>query len=143
MRKSGFGGPMPVVQKNSRMAIIYFPFLLLVHTINSCNNSGASYLKKLTFCHNFLTTFLQASFEFTVLSLKFCSTHKLFIILFKVALYTWGSKIYLPTSQYGDLNILWNCFYWKTFLYIIIAQWSWALVLWTADPEFKSVSDFC
>ena len=82
MGKSGFGGP--IVQQNSRMAFIYFRFLLLVHTINSCNYSGESYLKKLTFFHNFLTTFLQASLEFTVMSLKFCSTHKLFNILFNI-----------------------------------------------------------
>ena len=62
---------------------------------------------------------------------------------FKVALYTKSSTIYEPTSQYGDLNILWNCLYRSTFLYIIIAQWSRALVLWTAHPEFKSAGDFC
>ena len=28
-------------------------------------------------------------------------------------------------------------------LYIIKAQWSKALVLWTTDPEFKSAGDFC
>ena len=63
--------------------------------------------------------------------------------LIKVALYTTGSQIYYPTSQYGDLNILWNCLYRSTFFYIIIAQWSRALDLRTADPEFKSDWDFC
>ena len=53
----------------------------------------------------------------------------------KVALYTKGSTIYKPMSQYGDWNILWNC--------IIMTQWSWALVLWTTCPEFKSAWDFC
>ena len=62
---------------------------------------------------------------------------------FKVVLYTKGSTIYEPTSQYGDLNILWKCLYRSTFFYIIIAQWSRALVLWTKDPEFKSVGGFC
>ena len=33
-----------------------------------------------------------------------------FIQMFKVALYTKGSTIYKPTSQYGDLNTLWKCF---------------------------------
>ena len=61
----------------------------------------------------------------------------------KVALYTKGSTFYELTSKHGILNILWKCLYWLTFLYIIIAQWSQALVLWTADPEFRSSKDFC
>ena len=44
--------------------------------------------------------------------------------------------------QHGDLNILWNCLYRSTFFYIIIAQWSRALVMWTAGPEFKSPETF-
>ena len=57
---------------------------------------------------------------------------------------SWFKKLYSGViSQYGDLNILWNCLYRWTFLYIIIAQWSRALVLWIADPEFKSAGDFC
>ena len=65
------------------------------------------------------------------------------IYIFKVALYTKGSTIYKPTSQYGDLDILWNCLYRLTVLYIVISQLSRALVLWTTDLEFKSTGDFC
>ena len=63
--------------------------------------------------------------------------------LFKVALYTKGSTIHLPTWQFGDLKFLWNCLYRQTFLYIVIAQWSRALVLWSAHHEFKSAGHLC
>ena len=54
-----------------------------------------------------------------------------------------GTKCNFWNLSPNELNIQWNCLYWSTFLYIIIAQWSRALVLWTADPEFKSAGDFC
>ena len=38
-----------------------------------------------------------------------------------------GSFYQKPTSQYGDLNILWKCFHRSYWLYISIAQWSKAL----------------
>ena len=61
---------------------------------------------------------------------------------FKVALYTKGSTFNEAMSQYDVLNILWNSFQLSTWLYIIIAQWSKALVLWSTDHEFNSAEDF-
>ena len=46
----------------------------------------------------------------------------------EVAFDTKGPIFYEPTSQYGDLNILRNCFYSKHLSYISVAQWSKALV---------------
>ena len=46
----------------------------------------------------------------------------------KVALYTKVSTMYEPTSQYGH-QIFCEIAYQSNFLYIIIAQWSKALVL--------------
>ena len=60
----------------------------------------------------------------------------------KVAPYTKGFTFYKPTSRYGDLNILWKYFYLSTWLYIIIHQWSKALVLWTADPSLNPLQTF-
>ena len=60
---------------------------------------------------------------------------------FKVTYYTKGYTVYETTSQYG--NILSNCLYQSSWLSIIIAPWSKALVLWTTDPEFKSTRIFC
>ena len=47
-----------------------------------------------------------------------------------MALYTKGSTLFEPTSQYGVLNILWNSFYLWTWLYILKALWFKALVFW-------------
>ena len=62
-----------------------------------------------------------------------------------MALHTKGSTIYEPTSQYGDLNILWKCLYRSTFLYIIIAQCSCRSVAklsglrhWSCEPQIQS-----
>ena len=45
-------------------------------------------------------------------------------MLFKVAHYTKHSTFYEPTSQYGNLNILWNSFYQKSWSHVIIMPWS-------------------
>ena len=73
--------------------------------------------------------------------LCFCKYHKCILVMilpFELALYSKGSYVTI-----WRLNILWNCLYRSTFFYNIIAQWSRALVLWTAHPEFKSDADFC
>ena len=93
--------------------------------------------------HNIIWIFLymEREFEKSICVLKKNLSYWIYIdfnfLRFKVALYTKGSTISEPTSQYDDLNILWNCFYRSTFLYIIMAQWCRAWVLWTAHSEFK------
>ena len=60
-----------------------------------------------------------------------------------MALYTEGSTIYKPTSQYGDLNILWNCLYRSTFLYIIIAlHWSYEPQIPSSNPPENFVKSY-
>ena len=80
--------------------------------------------------------------------MNFLSWHSLNIFFIKVGipwrhpLYTKGSTLYEATSQYGDLNILWICSYRSTLFYVIIAQWSMALVLWAAYSEFNPPETF-
>ena len=57
-----------------------------------------------------------------------CKFTCIYVYYFKVAFDTKGSIFYEPMSQYGDLNILRNCFYSKHLSYISVAQWSKALV---------------
>ena len=60
----------------------------------------------------------------------------------KVVHCTEGSTFYDPTLQYGvDFNILWYCFYWSNWLYIIICQWS--KTLWQILSHISQKSNFC
>ena len=70
----------------------------------------------------FIHMYMEGEFEKSICVLKKNLSDWIYIYLnflrFKVALYTKGSTIYETTSQYGDLNILWNCFYRSTLLCI-------------------------
>ena len=60
---------------------------------------------------------------------------------FKLVFEVEVSTFYEPTSQYDDLNILLKCLFLLDWSYIIIAQWSKALVCRTTDPEILSTGD--
>ena len=110
------------------------------HTENWTDRLGIQSACLQNFLHH-TNPFLPLVFEnYAIVAINFhvCRQSKVFINYhLKVALHTKGFTFYEPTSQYSDTNILWNCLYWSTWLYIIIAQWSKAMVLRTADPEFK------
>lgn len=64
-----------------------------------------------------------------------------------MALYTKGFTFYEPISQHGDLNIYFEKLFQLSFDLVVHVYYSGglliykALVLWTADSEFKSAGD--